>query len=158
MVTSLFPYLTYAITAFASLFIMVVVVEAGVKWGIASYLVSTALVIILPSDPEAKMLYITVTGYYPILKAVLETKCPRVLEYILKFAVFNTAVLISFNFLSSIFGVNMDDMGDFGRYSGIILLAAANVVFIIYDIMVARMAVLYNLRLHKSVSRILNKK
>ncbi len=158
MVGSLFPYLTYAIAAFASLFIMVVVIELGVKWGLAAYIVSAVLVLLLPSDPEAKLIYLAVTGYHPILKSVLESKCSRPLEYILKFAVLNSALLLSYGLLAELFGIDMSDMGDFGTYSSLILLAAANVVYFIYDIMVTRMAVLYNLRLHKAVSRIINKK
>ncbi len=156
-VASLFPYLTYAIPAIASLFIMVAVIELGVKWGLASYLVSAALVLLLPSDPEAKLIYLTVTGYHPVLKSVLETKCPRLLEYIVKFAVLNSALLISYGFFAKLFGINMSDMGEFGIYSRLILLAAANAVYFIYDIMVTRMSVLYCNKLHRTVARIIKK-
>ena len=46
-------------------------------------------------------------------------------------------------------------MGDFGKYTAIILLVAANVVFPIYDIAVTRMAQFYVARLHPQVSKIL---
>lgn len=73
MITSFFPYLTYGIPALASLFIMVAVLEMGVKWGFAVYIVSAVLVCILPGDPEAKLIFISLLGYYPVLKALLES-------------------------------------------------------------------------------------
>lgn len=158
MLTSLFPYLTYAIPAVAGLFIMVSVIEVDKKWGLASYMASAVLIFILPGDAEAKLLYLMFFGYYPILKALLESKCNRAVEYILKFLVFNAAILLSYGVFAGLLGVDMSDMGDFGKYTGIILLVAANIVFPIYDIAVSRMAQFYIVRLHKSVSRIINKK
>lgn len=157
MITSFFPYLTYGIPALASLFVMVAVVEMGAKWGFSVYLVSALLVGILPGDPEAKLMYIAILGYYPALKAVLENKCNRVLEYVIKFAVFNAALLISYGVLAKFFGIELGDMGEFGKYTAVIMVVLANVVFIIYDIMVARVSVWYSLKLHKTVSRYLKK-
>ncbi len=158
MLTSLFPYLTYAIPAIAGLFIMITVVEAGAKWGVASYIVSALLVLLLPGDIEAKMLYIAFFGYYPIVKALLESKCNRVLEYIVKFAVFNIAIVISYAFVASFIGVDMSDMNEFGKYTAYILLIAANIVFPIYDIAVTRIYGAYMARLHRQIQRIVNKK
>ncbi len=158
MLTSLFPYLTYAIPAVAGLFVMVSVIEVDKKWGFASYIVSALLVAILPGDSEAKLLYIAFFGYYPILKAVLENKCNRVLEYILKFAVLNIALILSYGVFSTVLGIDVGDMGEFGKYTRLILLAAANIIFPIYDLAVSRVAGAYIARFHRSISRIFNKK
>lgn len=158
MLTSLFPYLTYAIPAVAGLFIMVAVVEVDNKWGLASYIVSALLVAILPGDSEAKLLYIAFFGYYPILKAELENKCNRVLEYILKFAVLNIALVLSYGIFATVFGIEIGNMSEFGKYTRLILLAAANIIFPIYDLAVSRVAGVYLARLHRSVTRIFNKK
>ena len=158
MLTSLFPYLTYAIPAVAGLFIMIAVIEINNKWGLAAYIVSAILVLILPADNEAKLLYIAFFGYYPIIKALLESKCNRVVEFILKFAILNIALVLSYGVLSTVLGIDVGDMGEFGKYTGVILLVAANVIFPIYDLAVSRMAQFYLMRLHSSVSRIFNKK
>ena len=158
MLTSLFPYLTYAIPAIAGLFIMITVVEVGIKWGIASFAVSAVLTLLLPGDIEAKMLYVAFFGYYPILKSLLDTRCNRVLEYLIKFAVFNVAIVVSYSFVAAFIGVDMSDMNEFGKYTAYILLAAANIVFPIYDIAVTRIYGFYRIRLHKHISKIVNKK
>ena len=157
MITSFFPYLTYGIPALASLFIMVAVVEMGVKWGFAVYIVSALLVAILPGEPEAKLIYIALLGYYPALKAILENKLNRVLEYVIKFAVFNAMLLLTYGVIAGIFGIELGDMGEFGKYTAVILIAAANLVFIIYDIMITRVSVWYSFKIHKKISRYLNK-
>ncbi len=158
MLTSFFPYMTYGIPAIAGLFIMIAVIETGKLWGFASFVASVAVLLILPADSEAKLLYIMFFGYYPVLKALLEDRFGRVIGYSLKFLVFNTSLLVSYGLLVGLFGIDIGDMGEFGKYTGIILLGAANIVFPIYDIAVSRMAQVYIFRLHKPVSKIFNKK
>lgn len=153
MLTSYFPYLTYAIPAVAGLFIMVAVIETDIKWALLSYFASAAIVAIF-AEPEAKMLYILFFGYYPIVKSAFERVRSRILEYVLKFAVFNATVIFAYTVVAVLFSISLEDMGDFGRYTAVILLIAANVVFPIYDLAVSRMAQFYLVRLHPSVSKI----
>lgn len=155
MISSFFPYLTYGIPALASLFIMVAVVELGVKWGFAAYAVSALLTVLLPGDPEAKLIYIALLGYYPALKGLIESKCNRIVEYIIKFTVFNIMLLLSYGVLAGLLGIEMGDMGEFGKWTALILIAAANLVFIIYDVMITRVSAWYFIRLHKTISRYL---
>ena len=154
MLTSYFPYLTYAIPAVAGLLIMIAVIEIDVKWASLSY-AATAVIVALTAEPEAKMLFVLFFGYYPILKAVFEKLKSRVLEYLLKFAVFNAAVIVSYGFVAALIGVDLSDMGDFGKYTSIVLLVAANVVFPIYDAAVSKMAAFYIVRLHPQISKII---
>ena len=153
MLTSYFPYLTYAIPALAGLFIMIAVIEIDIKWAALAY-ASSAIITALVAEPEAKMLYVLFFGYYPIVKAVFEKLKSRVIEYILKFVVFNAATVFSYGVVATLIGVDLSDMGDFGKYSAIILLVAANVVFVIYDLAVTKMAVFYIIRLHPQISKI----
>lgn len=154
MLTSYFPYLTYAIPAIAGLFIMVTVIETNVKWATLAFAAS-AVITVLVAEPEAKMLYVLFFGYYPILKAVFEKTKSRVVEYLLKFAVFNAAVVVAYSFVATFIGVDLSNMGDFGKYTSAILLAAANIAFPIYDLAVTKMAHFYIMRLHPQVSKIL---
>lgn len=153
MLTSYFPYLTYAIPAIAGLFIMIAVIETDIKWATLTYL-SSAVIVALLAEPEAKMLYILFFGYYPILKSVFERTRNRVFEYILKFALFNIAVIFAYSVVAVLFNISLGDMGDFGKYTAIVMLLAANIVFPIYDAAVSRMAGFYIQRLHPAVARI----
>ncbi|MBQ5910494.1 MAG: DUF2232 domain-containing protein [Clostridia bacterium] len=153
MLTSYFPYLTYAIPALAGLFIMVAVIEIDVKWAILAYAAS-AVITALVAEPEAKMLYVLFFGYYPVVKAVFEKLKSRVAEYIFKFAVFNAATVFAYGVVATLIGVDISDMGDFGKYSALVLLIAANVVFVVYDLAVTKMAAFYIIRLHPQISKI----
>ncbi len=153
MLTSYFPYLTYAIPAVAGLFIMIAVIETDLKWAFISYAASAVIVGIL-AEPEAKMLYILFFGYYPIVKALFERLKSRVLEYVFKFSVFNIAVILAYTVVSILFKIDVGEMGDFGRHTAVVLIIAANIVFPVYDIAVSRMAQYYSVKLHPTVYKI----
>lgn len=154
MLLSYFPYFTYSIPAVSGLMIMAVVIELDKKWAAGAYLVS-GLLAFLFAEPEAKLLYICLFGFYPILKAGIEKIGKPAVEWVLKLIVFNIAVLAVYRLLAGIFGVSTEEFGEFGKYGAGIFLAAANIVFVLYDIAVSRMALFYMARLHHMVSKFL---
>lgn len=154
MLVAYFPYVTYAIPCMASLAVMAVVIEIDKKAALLTYLAST-LPIFLFCELEAKLLYIVFMGFYPILKAVFEKLPNRIIEYLLKLVVFNLAVAAIYFMSVKLFGIGFEDMGELGKYGGIILLVAANVVFVLYDYCISKMAIFYMLRFHKTVSKML---
>lgn len=153
MLTSYFPYLTYAIPAIAGLFVMVVVIELDCKWAAGAYL-SSAVLVFLSAEPESKLLYVLFFGYYPIIKAMLERCRKPLLEWPAKIILFNAAVLVVYLVLGKAIGFSMEEFGNFGRYGAYLLLAAANAVFILYDIAVSRIAMTYMYMLHPKIKKI----
>lgn len=154
MLTSYFPYLTYAIPALAGLFMMVPLIECGAVWAFGTYIASSAIIFIT-GETEAKLLYVLFLGYYPILKSLIERLRKQVIEWVLKFICFNIAATAFYYVSSMLFAVSFDDFGDFGKYGALIFLALCNVVFVIYDIGISRIASRYMYALHDKVKRIL---
>lgn len=154
MLTAYFPYLTYAIPCAAGLVTAICVIELSMGWAWGVYAVSAFLTLLF-AEPEAKLLYIFFFGYYPILKTYLEKIKFRPLECLAKFAVFNAAVLAVYFVFAGLFGVDMSDMGDFGKYTAVILLALGNAAFFLYDILIDRLAGMYLFRLHKHAVKLL---
>ena len=154
MLTSYFPYLTYAIPAMAGLFIMAAVIEVGNKWALLSY-ISSAVLVLLVAEPEAKLMYVGFLGYYPILKAVIEKLRKPVIEWVLKIIAFNIAVIIIYFIFSKMFTVSFDDFGVLGKYGVFITLGVGNIVFVVYDIAVARMAMFYNFMVRPKIRKFL---
>lgn len=152
MLLSYFPYLTYAIPAIAGLFIMVLVIEIDCKWAFAGYLASAFLVFLF-AEPESKLMYICLFGYYPILKAGIEKMGKPIIEWILKLAVFTVAVAAVYYVLAGVFGISLNDMGDFGKYGIVFLLIFGAAVFVFYDIAVSRMASMYMRVLHRKLRK-----
>ena len=154
MLTSYFPWLTYAIPALAGLCMMMPVIEIGCIWAFGSYIASV-LPVFLFSEPEAKLLYIAFFGYYPIFKAVIDRGCNKALGWVLKFIVFNAAALLVYLVFVPLMGINMDDFGELGKYGLYAFWAAANVVFVLYDVAVSQTAAFYMMRLHPKIRRYL---
>ncbi len=154
MLLSYFPYLTYAIPAISGLFIMVTVIEINKKWAVAAYFASVVLVFLF-AETESRLLYIVFFGYYPILKAVIEKINNPLLEWIYKFVIFNTAVLLVYFVFSSVFNISLEGIDILGKYGAVILLLLGNIVFVFYDIAVSRMAMVYMNILHPKIKKLL---
>lgn len=74
------PFLTYALPAAAGMLIVFMVIETDKKWAFGVYAAVAILGVLLVPDKEVAVMYIAFFGYYPILKAVMESKLrPRAL-------------------------------------------------------------------------------
>ncbi len=154
MLTAYFPYLTYAIPAVAGVFIMIPAIECGKKWGYLTFLVAAAISLVT-AEMEAKLLFTLFLGYYPILKMTLDKIKSKPLNYLVKLVIFNIAVLIFYIFVLFVVDLNPADYGLGFKYSELILLALANIVFIVYDLGLNQLLVNYYMRLHETVRKIL---
>ena len=154
MLLSYFPYLTYAIPAFAGLCIMAVVIEINLKWAFLSYLTSAVLVL-LSAEPESRLIYVFFLGYYPILKAIIEKIKHPVPEWILKIISFNCAVLFVYLIFAKPMGIDFSDFGALGKYGALIVLGLGNLAFVLYDIAVSKMAMVYIWTISPKLKKIL---
>lgn len=154
---SYFPYFTYAVPAIAGLVTLIVFIEIGDKWAWGTFIV-TAVLALLFAEPEAKLMYILFLGYYPILKAYIERLKNRVVQYILKFAVFNVAVAVIYGILAKVFGIYMADIETSTTFFLIGLVVLANFTFYLYDIVLVRVANVYLYRLHRKIKKMLKLK
>ncbi|MDD6478769.1 MAG: hypothetical protein PUF48_03005 [Oscillospiraceae bacterium] len=153
VVAAYFPYLTYALPAIAGLAAMAVLIETDAKWATLTY-ISSALICFFVAESEAKLLYICFFGYYPIAKYFIEKLKNSVFEWILKFIFFNAAVLAAYFLFAGLFKVSAEDFGILGKYGSYIFLGLANIVFVLYDITVSRMAAVYMFKLHSRIKKI----
>ncbi len=153
VVAAYFPYLTYALPAIAGLATMAVLIETDAKWATLTY-ISSALICFFVAESEAKLLYICFFGYYPIAKYFIEKLKNSVFEWVLKLILFNAAVLAAYFLFAGLFKVSVEDFGILGKYGSYIFLGLANIVFVLYDITVSRMAAVYMFKLHSRIKKI----
>lgn len=101
------------------------------------------------------MLFVGFFGYYPILKGKLEKIRVHMVEYLLKFSVFNVAMVANYMVIIYLFGIQdiLEEVGPFGKYSVLLLLALGNVVFWIYDVALSRIITAYREVLRKKIFR-----
>jgi len=154
MLFSHFPYLTYAIPAVAGLFIMLLVIETDCRWAFLGYLVSSVLVFLF-AELESKLMYVGLFGYYPIIKALIERIRKPVFEWTIKLLCFFAAVSVVYFVLAKPLGVDIEDFGILGNYGAVILLIFGAFVFVLYDIAVSRMAMMYIRVLQSRLRKIL---
>lgn len=141
--TGLIPFLTYALPAIAGVLLTLTVIEINKKWSLFIFAAISILSLLIVPDKEAAMMYVGFFGYYPIIKSVLECKLPKILEWVLKFVIFNAAVVISYCIIIYVFGIPLDELREYGKYSLWILLGSANVVFLLYDYCLTKTIDLY---------------
>lgn len=143
--SSFLPMLDYTIPTFAGFMMVVMIVEVDKNWALATYCAVSLLSIFVTPNYEATLLFILFMGYYPILKYYLDQKKNRLLVWAIKLAVFNVAIVIFFLAFQYIFtSVDMlEGMEMFGKYAVLVLWAAANLFFFIYDYALTQLTDMY---------------
>lgn len=143
--TCMFPFTQFAFPALAGIVLIAVVMENGVSTAVLVYAAVSILSLIIVPVKEAAFLFVGFFGYYPIIKAKLERIRPRLLEYIVKFAIFNASVVTCYLILIYVMGLDelLEQSGLFGKYSMLVLLIMGNVMFAVYDYAITNLIFVY---------------
>lgn len=152
--TAVMPFMTYALPMLAGILLIFMVIEINKKWAFVVYVAVSLLAVFVVPDKEAATFYIAFFGYYPIIKSTLEKHLPRVAEWIVKFVIFNAAVLGAFFMTVYVMGIPFDEAEEFGKYGAVVLLGIANAAFLSYDILLTKLVTLYLIRWQKHFKRI----
>ncbi len=140
----------YALPAMAGMLTMFCVVELNRKWSIGVYTAVSLISLLLVPNKEAAIMYVAFFGYYPIVKSVLESKLPKIPEYICKFLIFNLSVICAYAVLIKLLGMPFDELmgiteddGLLKRFAVPVMLLLGNLVFIVFDIALTRIVTVY---------------
>ncbi len=145
LLTGLFPFASYALPALAGALLAVIVIEAGMKWAILSYIAVAVLAFFITPDTTAKAAYILLFGYYPILKCVIEKVKLKPVRWVLKVINLNLAIVASFLITTYVFNLPdfIEEFKTAGPIVAIAFLAVANIAFVLYDILLTRLIAIY---------------
>ena len=149
LISTVVPFLTYVLPAFAGAVLIIMVIEIGKGWAGITYATVSLLSLILLADKETAMMYVAFFGYYPIVKNIYETKLPKILCVIAKFLTFNASVVAAYFILIYVFAIPIEGLDDFGKLTIPILLVMGNVLFVLYDFVLTRFITIYSLRFRK---------
>lgn len=143
--TGMIPFSYYALPAMAGLVLIAVKEENGMKTALIVFAAVSLLSLFVVPVKEAALLFVAFFGYYPIVRDSLSRLRPNFLSVIVKFAVFNAAVVVAYWVIIHVFGISeiLEDFGDFGKYSVLVLLALGNVFFVIYDFAIRNITLAY---------------
>ena len=143
---ALLQVLDLSAAALVALLIAVAVLELSPIYPPLIYVATGLLSLVLLPDKLAAVVYLTITGYYPIVKRYFE-RLPVWLSWVLKFVLFNLALtaplgvgvwLLSLDL--SFTGTRLEGYGAFAL--GAVYLVG-NVVFLLFDIVLTRFSRLY---------------
>lgn len=154
LLLTVFQSAVYALPALAGVLLLPITLECGYKWGFAVYGVTAVLSLLLTPSIEAKLLFITFFGYYPVLKPVLESIKNRVLVWVLKLLCFNAAVIASYALLINLFRLPTEEFVLFGIDFMWSFLALGNLVMVVFDKALSGLVRLYYRRLHPFITRL----
>lgn len=146
--------LVYAIPMFAGALLMVLVIELGSSFAMAVYVAVSVISLLILGNKEAAVMYVAFFGYYPIIKSLLEKHLKRVLCWLIKYIIFNAAMVASYFAVTKIFMISFEDVEAFGKWALLLLLLAGNVVFAMYDVLLTRLVTIYFYRWQKYIKRV----
>ncbi len=153
------PMAEYVGPTFAGILLAWVVIEMGAVQSLWVFAASGLLSFLLSGNKEPVMLYVLFFGYFPILKDVLQRKVKlRVVRWVIKVIVFNVSMVVAYLLLVYVFGMPLEDMQDFGKYTVLILLAGGNALMVVVDFCIEKLSVLYKLKWQKRVHQALGQK
>lgn len=143
-VASVFQSMDLTAAAAASLTIVFAMVELGTKYALSIYAVSSIIAVLLLPNKSPAVIFAVFAGLYPIFKAYLQRIRSKWLCFFAKLAVFNlffTAIIAAGMYLFM-----LDD--DFYAFKWAVYLLG-NVAFVLFDIALDRLILLYIVRFKK---------
>lgn len=119
----------------AGILMMITAEEVSISWSWLTYVSVSILSLFITADKEAALVFIMIFGHYPIIRIYIQKIKTGFIRFIIKEAVFNICASAFFYVTVFLFGIDemLDDMHELGRYGAMILLGAANIMFILYD-------------------------
>ena len=102
--------LVYAIPMTTGALLMMLVVEFGQGFAALIYVAVSILSLLLLGNKEAAIMYIAFFGYYPILKSILEKHIKGFICWIVKYLIFNVAMIASYFIVTKIFIISFEDI------------------------------------------------
>ena len=147
------PLLDYTIPAFAGFMMVIMVVETSIAWAMATYCSVSLLCIFVTPNYEASLLFILFMGYYPILKYYLDRNVRKPIRIMIKFLVYNIAIVLfylAFRYLFTTVDM-IEGLERFGKYAPLVLWLLANMVLPVYDFALGEMTDVYTRWFRKKI-------
>lgn len=151
LLTAIIPVATFCCPILASIILAIVLIEQNSRWALCVYSAVSILSLFLVPDKESVVYYIVLFGYYPILKQLTEKIQLVVFRWIVKLLIFNAAAVAAFFATIYIIGIPKESFVVAGLYLPWAFLAAGNIIFLMYDIVLSRITAIYKLKLRKHI-------
>ena len=150
---SVIPFGTFAFPTFAGILLILLVINLGYGYAVAVYFVTAVLSFLLVTDKEAVLYYTAFLGFYPIIKSLIERIPSKIVQYIVKFALFNVCIIAAFFIGTLVLNIPKESFTLFGVYLPWVFLIIGNFFFILYDLCVTRLVTIYLIKWHNRFNK-----
>lgn len=157
LLSSLIPFLTYAIPALAAVLILFIRVECNWKWALGVYAGTSIVCAFFVPEKEAVGIYIALTGYYPILKLLLD-KPKKIISMIIKSVYFVVVIILTYVIMMRVFGISTELLEETGKFVIPVLVVLGLVAFLLYDYALNNMEILYYRKWQKRFRKMFKKR
>lgn len=135
---SLIQTLDLTSAALGSIIILVAFVELGKGWAFGVYCATSIISLLLLPYKTPAVIFACFSGFYPILKEPLNRIKPLPLSYGVRIVIFNIFLTALIFVSKRVFGIEEVYLN-----FGFIIYALCNVVFVVFDLALERVAVFY---------------
>ena len=144
---SIWELVSISVVTFSGIITAAAVIECGIGYACLMYAGAAILGALLVPDKGVAILYATFFGYYPIVKSLVERLRARVLEIIIKVAIFLAVFTVYIFLLRAILFPELQTA------ASVLLYAGATVYLLIYDYALTALIGLYRRRVSKYFNR-----
>lgn len=143
------PLATFATPALAGIFLLPLGYEYGPRTALLAFFGVGLLSFLIVPDPEVSLIFLFFLGWYPVVKPSLDKLRPRVIQWLVKAALFNLCIFLMYGLILLVFPLSavVAEFADYTRIFVIGLVLLANVAFIVYDLALVRLRAVYVYRL-----------
>lgn len=153
-ITGVFPVFYITMPMLCGILVTVMAVETSTWWGFLMYLAVGTLSLFVTPNKDAALIFIVFFGHYPLIRPYIRRIRFKPIGYLLRLILFNICMIAFFFITVYLFGMDdlLEEMGEFGKYGGLVLLGTANMMFVSYDYLMDISMELYRQKLHPKIS------
>lgn len=158
MVSSIFPYATYAIPGVAALLVLFMQVECNSKWAFGVYVGTSIICALVVPGKEAVGIYIAVLGYYPLVKTLFDKPKNKYISMIIKAVFFTVVIIATYCVMMFVFGISTELLEEGEKYYIPILVVLGLVAFMLYDRAMTMLEITYYRKWQRTVRKLFRKR
>lgn len=146
--SSMMPTMRLSLVALAGLLPCVMVLTGGIGSGFAAYGATAVLAFLIVPNKSAALLYLVMFGHYPMVKSLAERTGNRVLEWLIKLAVFNLSLTVIVLFARTLLGEMFG-----AEWATWLIYLGGNAGFVLYDFAFSGLILVFNSKFGKMLRK-----
>ncbi len=139
---------TYVAPLLTGILLMILSKSVNKKSAWLTYFTVSVLSLLFFADKESALTYVFFFGFYPIIKSDVDKIKIKPLKFLIKIAVYNVGIITSQLICVFVFGIPFDML--LGKWTVVVLLLIANVIFVVYDKLLFMLSIIWNKKYKKN--------